>query len=63
VETFKEKFGAKFSYEGNRALVFTTNDLVPKTELAECIALALTYHSKKHKSRVPIGQLINKIRG
>ena len=63
VETFKEKFGTKFRYEGNRALIFATDDKVPETELGECIALALTYHLKKQGPRVPIGLLINKIRG
>ncbi len=63
VETFKEKFGTKFRYEGNRALIFAADDKVPETELCECIALALTYHLKKQGPRVPIGLLINKIRG
>lgn len=63
VDTFKEKFGTKFRYEGTRALTFAANDQVPETELSECIALALTYHLKKKGNRVPIGLLINKIRG
>ncbi len=58
VETFKEKFGPTFRYEGNRALIFSAADKIPEPELRECIALALTYHSKKKGSRVPIGRLI-----
>ena len=63
VETFKEKFGPKFRYEGNRALIFAAKNKVPEAELSECIALALTYHLKKKENRIPIGRLINKIRG
>lgn len=55
VETFKAKFGPLFRYEGNRALIFSATDKIPETELRECIALALTYHSKKQHIRIPIG--------
>jgi len=58
VETFKEKFGPTFRYEGNRALIFPASDKIPETELRECIALALTYHAKKMEERIPIGLLI-----
>lgn len=55
VETFKAKFGPLFRYEGNRALIFSATDKIPEIELRECIALALTYHSKKQHIRIPIG--------
>jgi len=58
VETFKKRFGRKFSYEDNRALVFRCADEILKDELCECIAEALTYHLKKKVHRVPIGMLI-----
>ena len=58
VETFKDKFGATFRYEGNRALIFSAADKIPETELRECIALALTYHVKKKPGGIPIGLLI-----
>ncbi len=58
LETFKEKFGPTFRYEGNRALIFSTKDKIPEAELRECIALALTYHAKKKGDRIPIGLLI-----
>ena len=48
VDTFKEVYGDKFKYEGNRAIVFDKNDKIPVKELKHCIALALTYHSRKH---------------
>ena len=59
VETFKEKFGAKFRYEGNRALIFSAAEKIPEPALAECIALALTYHLRKKGKRIPIGRLIH----
>ena len=62
VETFKENFGDKFRYEGNRALIFSPGDKIPEVELRTCITLALTYHLKKTKNRIPIGPLINKTR-
>jgi Domain of unknown function (DU1801) len=58
VETFREKFGTQFKYEGNRALIFSLSDQPVKAELRECIRAALTYHSKKKAGRVPIGRLI-----
>ncbi len=47
VETFRHLFGDLFDYEDNRALLFTTGEPIPQDELAECIALALTYHLDK----------------
>jgi hypothetical protein len=47
VDTFKKRFGSTFRYAGNRALVFSASDRLPKSELSECIAMALTYHLKK----------------
>jgi len=58
VETFRKRFGSKFRYEGNRALIFSASDEIPEAELSECISLALTYHLKKKGPRVPIGLLI-----
>ncbi|MDR0269780.1 DUF1801 domain-containing protein [Paenibacillus sp.] len=48
VETFKEVYRDLFNYEGNRAIVFAENDEIPVDELKHCIALALTYHNRKH---------------
>ncbi len=52
VSTFREVYGDLFKYEKNRAIIFDVNDKVPKTELKECIDLALTYHSVKNKPRL-----------
>lgn len=48
VDTFKEVYKDLFHYEGNRAIVFAVNDEIPINELKQCIALALTYHTRKH---------------
>lgn len=48
VLTFREVYGDLFRYEKNRAIVFLLDDEVPKTELKDCIRMALRYHSLKH---------------
>ncbi|WP_407272522.1 DUF1801 domain-containing protein [Radiobacillus sp. PE A8.2] len=48
VNTFKEVYRDLFKYEGNRAIVFAENDKIPTEDLKQCIALALTYHNRKH---------------
>ena len=48
IDTFKELYGDKFKFEGNRAIVFNENDEIPVEELKHCISLSLTYHSRKH---------------
>ena len=48
VDTFKELYKDKFEFDGNRAIIFNTNDRVPVNELKHCISLSLTYHDIKH---------------
>ena len=48
VDTFRERYKDEFKYEGNRAIVFHKNDVVPINELKHCILLSLTYHSIKN---------------
>ena len=48
VSTFKTIYKSVFKFEGNRAIVFQLNDVIPKEELMHCITLALTYHKIKH---------------
>ena len=47
VDTFKERYGDIFKYEGNRAIIFNENDKIPINELKQCILLSLTYQSIK----------------
>lgn len=48
VDTFKERYGNQFKFEGNRAIVFNESDELPIDEVKHCILLSLTYHSRKH---------------
>jgi len=48
VPTFREVHAGRFSFEGNRAIVFAERDEVPVDALRQCIVLALTYHRRKH---------------
>lgn len=48
VDTFKERYGSKFKFEGNRSIIFNINDEMPIDELKHCILLSLTYHNRKH---------------
>ncbi|MGI9598782.1 MAG: DUF1801 domain-containing protein [Acidimicrobiales bacterium] len=47
VDSFRALFGSTFSYDGNRALLFSVGDELPEDELRECVAMALTYHLTK----------------
>ncbi len=48
VETFKELYGDRFRYQGNRAIVFDEQDEIPTESLKHCISLSLNYHRIKH---------------
>ncbi len=48
VDTFREVYGDKFKFEGNRAIVFSDTDKVPGEALKHCFSLALTYHKIKN---------------
>lgn len=48
VDTFRALYGDLFTFEGNRAIIFQKNDVLPVEPLKHCIALALRYHHLKH---------------
>ncbi|MGB6035246.1 MAG: DUF1801 domain-containing protein [Cryomorphaceae bacterium] len=48
VPTFREIYPNEFTYEGNRALVFSLDEEPPIDALKHCIKVALTYHKVKH---------------
>lgn len=48
VGTFREVYGDLFRYEKNRAIVFSLTEEIPRTELKDCLRMALCYHSLKH---------------
>ena len=47
VPAMKKKFSDRFTFGGKRSIDFKLNEKVPKKELKQCIALALTYHRNK----------------
>jgi hypothetical protein len=48
VDTFRELYGDRFDFDGNRAIEFQLDDVIAVEELKHCIALTLTYHKVKH---------------
>lgn len=50
VETLRTIFPNDFKFEGNRALVFSLEDKVPRDSLEICIVASLTYHLKKRSA-------------
>lgn len=48
VPTFRELFPNHFRFEGNRAIVFGIEEEIPRSELKQCIKVALDYHKVKH---------------
>lgn len=47
VESFRRLFVSELKFQGNRAIVFNDDDIVPKDAVCFCIAAALTYHLEK----------------
>ena len=47
VPTFKTVYGNLFTFEGDRAIVFQMDDIVPEAELKNCIKAGLRYHKVK----------------
>ena len=50
VDRFRELYPGTFTFEGNRALVFSAHQAVPLAETKHCVALALTYHLRRRKT-------------
>jgi hypothetical protein len=48
VDTFKEIYGDRLQFEGNRAIVFNINEPMPWPVLKHCLALSMRYHEVKH---------------
>ena len=48
VDTFRELYGDKLEFQGNRALVLHNDETLPKAEIRECISMTLRYHQIKH---------------
>lgn len=50
VDTFRELYGDRLTFEGSRAIVFHQKDAIPIDEVKHCVYLSLTYHRRKHLS-------------
>ncbi len=50
VDTFRSMYRDVFTYEGDRALLFDLDGVLPTAELRDCIALTLTYHARRRAS-------------
>ena len=48
VETFKEIYPDIFTYDANRAIIFSLDETIPTDALEHCLLLSLTYHKIKH---------------
>ena len=51
IDRFKQRYPTEFEYDGNRSIVFEKNTKIPRAELSQCIAQALTYHLDKEKRK------------
>ena len=52
IDSYNSLFPGVFSFEGNRAIVFSVNEELPEEELRACIRMAFTYHkSKTHNKK------------
>lgn len=47
VDTFRTLFPNDFEFEGNRALMFNADAVLPGDAIKFCVAAALTYHLQK----------------
>ena len=47
VATFRELYPTELTYGGNRSILLDAADEPPQAILRHCIALALTYHTRK----------------
>ena len=54
VSTFRQMYPDEFTYEGNRAIIFNKNEVIPVNELRHCITLALTYRLNKKQKKLVI---------
>jgi len=49
IPTFRDIYGDKLTFEGNRALIIDVHKKLPEKEVQHCVASALTYHLAKKK--------------
>jgi hypothetical protein len=50
VNEWRDLYASTLAFSGTRAILLDITAPLPRPELAHCIAMALTYHSRKHAS-------------
>ncbi|QCK85393.1 DUF1801 domain-containing protein [Phreatobacter aquaticus] len=50
VATYRALYSDELRFEGTRSIVFERDAPLPRAALGHCIALALTYHSRKRRA-------------
>ena len=50
-DAFRQLYPGQFTFDGNRALLFTAGQPRPDDALTHCIALALTHHLRKRRPK------------
>ncbi|AOT08683.1 DUF1801 domain-containing protein [Pseudoalteromonas luteoviolacea] len=48
VDTYKALYGEVLQFQGNRAIVLSLSEPLPKVIIKHCLELALTYQQRKH---------------
>lgn len=48
VETFRELYSDQLRFDGNRAILFNSDESIPEEVVGHCISLSLNYHRLKH---------------
>jgi len=51
IDTYKTIF-PELNYEGNRAIIFTVDQVIPEQEIRACVSMALKYHLNKKHNKV-----------
>jgi len=47
VDTFRELFGDRLNYEGNRAIILSLNEPLPNAIIEQCLRMAFNYQQLK----------------
>ena len=61
VPSFRAVFGDELNYEGNRAIIFQMDQVIPQVTLKQCILAALHYHKLKHLPELGLNQSREKL--
>lgn len=51
IDHFRDIYGDRLTFIGNRAITFEADQRLPTSELKHCLGLALTHHLRKKRSR------------